>query len=86
MFEKILSFSEVRNDLGHSRLLQVVSSELETLPGSWLVDHWERPLDMHVKVMNLVDLTDEVGDEVLVEDNASENLLSALSHDLRFQK
>jgi hypothetical protein len=52
--EILHSLTELGVDFRHLRLLEVVATEEIVFPGSWLVNHRQRPLQLQVEVMNFV--------------------------------
>lgn len=80
------SFTELRVNFRHLRLLEVVTPEVIVFPWSRLVNHRQRPLQLQVHVMNFVQLCYELLHEAFVENHIPMVFLAPFSDRLWFQK
>lgn len=78
--------SELRQYLCHFRLLQIISTEEEVLPWSWLIHHRQRSFQLQIQIMYFVKLRDELFNKALVEYHVAVILLGAFFDCLRLQK
>lgn len=58
---------ELRLNLRHARLSQIETTEEEVLPWGWRIDHRQRPVELEVQIVRLVQLLDKFFHKGLVE-------------------